>query len=61
MKVCFLLGTLALGATRGLTKQREMEESLMTIEDIENLKLVEDIMKTCYEMYSIKNIGQPGI
>nr|ATB19462.1 putative MNS3 [Juniperus drupacea] len=55
--VCFLPGTLALGATRGLTKQRAMEEGLMTIEDIENLKLAEDIMKTCYEMYSVTTTG----
>nr|ATB19471.1 putative MNS3 [Thuja plicata] len=55
--VCFLPGTLALGATRGLTKQRAMEEGLMTIEDIENLKLAEDIMKTCYEMYAVTTTG----
>nr|ATB19467.1 putative MNS3 [Juniperus phoenicea] len=55
--VCFLPGTLALGATRGLTKQRAMGEGLMTIEDIENLKLAEDIMKTCYEMYSVTTTG----
>lgn len=55
--VCFLPGTLALGATRGLTKQKAMEQGLMTIEDLENLKLAEDLAKTCYEMYGVTTTG----
>ncbi|KAH9311862.1 hypothetical protein KI387_026897, partial [Taxus chinensis] len=55
--VCFLPGNLALGATRGLTKQRAMEEGLMTIEDLENLKLAEDLVKTCFEMYAVTTTG----
>uniref|UniRef100_A0A0C9RRM4 alpha-1,2-Mannosidase n=1 Tax=Wollemia nobilis TaxID=56998 RepID=A0A0C9RRM4_9CONI len=55
--VCFLPGTLALGATRGLSKQRAMEEGLMTIEDLENLKLAEDLLTTCYEMYAVTTTG----
>eukprot|EP01018_Ginkgo_biloba_P026191 Gb_31892 [translate_table: standard] len=55
--VCFLPGTLALGATRGLTKQTAMEQGLLTIEDLENLKLAEDLAKTCYEMYAVTTTG----
>ena len=51
--MCFLSSTLELGATRGLTKQRAMEQGLMTIENLENLKLAEDFAKTCYEMYDV--------
>ncbi|KAJ9565806.1 hypothetical protein OSB04_001772 [Centaurea solstitialis] len=55
--VCFLPGTLALGATKGLTKAKAMEENLLTFEDLENLKLAEDLAKTCYEMYSVTSTG----
>ena len=55
--VCFISGTLALGATRDLTKQRAMEQGLMTIENLENLKLAEDLAKTCYEMYAVTTTG----
>ena len=37
-----------------------MEEGLMTIKDIENLKLAEDIMKTCYEMYFVTTTSFPS-
>ncbi|PHU25789.1 Mannosyl-oligosaccharide 1,2-alpha-mannosidase MNS3 [Capsicum chinense] len=55
--VCFLPGTLALGATKGLTKERAMRENLLTFEDMENLKLAEDLAKTCVEMYSVTSSG----
>eukprot|EP00252_Welwitschia_mirabilis_P005235 TRINITY_DN1572_c0_g3_i1.p1 TRINITY_DN1572_c0_g3~~TRINITY_DN1572_c0_g3_i1.p1 ORF type:complete len:649 (-),score=109.82 TRINITY_DN1572_c0_g3_i1:342-2288(-) len=55
--VCFLPGILALGATRGLTKQMAMEKGLMDIEDIENMKLAEDLAKTCHEMYVVTSTG----
>ncbi|KAF3658628.1 Mannosyl-oligosaccharide 1,2-alpha-mannosidase MNS3 [Capsicum annuum] len=55
--VCFLPGTLALGATKGLTKERAMRENLLTFEDMENLKLAEDLAKTCIEMYSVTSSG----
>ncbi|KVH89422.1 mannosyl-oligosaccharide 1,2-alpha-mannosidase MNS3 [Cynara cardunculus var. scolymus] len=55
--VCFLPGTLALGATKGITKAKAMEENLLTFEDLENLKLAEDLAKTCYEMYSVTSTG----
>lgn len=55
--VCFLPGTLALGATKGITKAKAMEENLLTFEDLENLKLAEDLAKTCFEMYSVTATG----
>ncbi|KAF3449926.1 hypothetical protein FNV43_RR06005 [Rhamnella rubrinervis] len=50
--VCFLPGTLALGATKGITKEKAMIDNLLNFEDLENLKLAEDLAKTCFEMYS---------
>ncbi|KAH6793096.1 alpha-mannosidase 3 [Perilla frutescens var. hirtella] len=55
--VCFLPGTLALGATKGIMKEKAMKENLLTFEDLENLKLAEDLAKTCYEMYSVTSTG----
>ncbi|XP_043701781.1 mannosyl-oligosaccharide 1,2-alpha-mannosidase MNS3 [Telopea speciosissima] len=55
--VCFLPGTLALGATKGITKRKAMEENMLTFEDLENLKLAEDLAKTCFEMYSVTSTG----
>lgn len=55
--VCFLPGTLALGATKGLTKEKAMKENLLTFEDLENLKLAEDLAKTCVEIYSVTSTG----
>lgn len=56
-QVCFLPGTLALGATKGLTKEKAMKENLLKFEDLENLKLAEDLAKTCFEMYSVTSTG----
>ncbi|KAI6703447.1 hypothetical protein NL676_012583 [Syzygium grande] len=55
--VCFLPGTLALGATKGKTKERAMKDDLLTFEDLENLKLAEDLMHTCFQMYSVTSTG----
>ncbi|XP_051125097.1 mannosyl-oligosaccharide 1,2-alpha-mannosidase MNS3 isoform X2 [Andrographis paniculata] len=55
--VCFLPGTLALGATKGITKEKAMKENLLTFEDLENLKLAEDLAKTCYEIYAVTSTG----
>lgn len=55
--VCFLPGTLALGATKGITKEKAMRDNLLTFEDLENLKLAEDLAKTCFEMYSVTSTG----
>ncbi|OMO65674.1 Glycoside hydrolase, family 47 [Corchorus olitorius] len=55
--VCFLPGTLALGATKGVTKDKAMRDNLLTFEDLENLKLAEDLAKTCFEMYSVTSTG----
>ncbi|KAL6992269.1 Mannosyl-oligosaccharide 1,2-alpha-mannosidase mns3 [Sarracenia purpurea var. burkii] len=55
--VCFLSGTLALGATKGLTKEEAMKANLLSFEDMENLKLAEDLAKTCFEMYTVTSTG----
>ncbi|KAL5989965.1 Mannosyl-oligosaccharide 1,2-alpha-mannosidase mns3 [Asimina triloba] len=55
--VCFLPGTLALGATKGFTKKAAMESNLLNFDDLENLKLAEDLAKTCFEMYSVTSTG----
>ncbi|CDP19259.1 unnamed protein product [Coffea canephora] len=55
--VCFLPGALALGATKGLTKDKAVKERILTFEDLENLKLAEDLTKTCVEMYSVTSTG----
>ncbi|ESW19892.1 hypothetical protein PHAVU_006G164400 [Phaseolus vulgaris] len=55
--VCFLPGTLALGATKGLTKKQAMQNNMLNFEDLENLKLAEDLTKTCYEMYAVTSTG----
>ncbi|KAL0363569.1 UNVERIFIED_CONTAM: Mannosyl-oligosaccharide 1,2-alpha-mannosidase MNS3 [Sesamum calycinum] len=55
--VCFLPGTLALGATKGIVKEKAMRENLLNFEDLQNLKLAEDLAKTCFEMYSVTSTG----
>ncbi|PQQ20422.1 hypothetical protein Pyn_32703 [Prunus yedoensis var. nudiflora] len=55
--VCFLPGTLALGATKGITKKKAMTDSVINFEDLKNLKLAEDLAKTCFEMYSVTSTG----
>ncbi|KAG9448017.1 hypothetical protein H6P81_014145 [Aristolochia fimbriata] len=55
--VCFLPGTLALGATKGMTKKKAMENNLLTFEDLENLNLAEDLAHTCFEMYAVTATG----
>ena len=57
LQVCFLPGTLALGATKGITKKKALESNLLTDEDIENLQLAEDLAKTCVEMYFVTSTG----
>lgn len=55
--VCFLPGVLALGATKGVTKKKALEDNLLTTEDMENLKLAEDLAKTCFEIYNATSTG----
>lgn len=56
-QVCFLPGTLAIGATKGMTKEKAMKENLLTFEDLENLKLAEELTHTCFEMYAVTSTG----
>ncbi|KAG0624964.1 hypothetical protein M758_2G017100 [Ceratodon purpureus] len=55
--VCFLAGNLALGATRGLTIREAMEKGLLSVSDLEDLKLAEELGRTCYEMYNVTATG----
>ncbi|KAK9697044.1 hypothetical protein RND81_08G011400 [Saponaria officinalis] len=55
--VCFLPGTLALGATKGITKLKAMKDNLLSLDDLENLRLAEELAKTCVEMYSVTSTG----
>lgn len=34
-----------------------MENNMLNFEDLENLKLAEDLAKTCFEMYSVTSTG----
>lgn len=40
-----------------MTKKEAMKDNLLTFEDLENLKLAEDLAKTCFEMYSVTSTG----
>lgn len=55
--MCFLPGTLALGATKGMTKSKAMKENFLSFEDLENLRLAEDLAKTCVETYFVTKTG----
>jgi mannosyl-oligosaccharide alpha-1,2-mannosidase len=55
--VCFLAGNLALGATKGLTKQQAIDKGIFDAHDAENFQLAEDLAKTCYEMYVVTATG----
>ncbi|RYR36357.1 hypothetical protein Ahy_A10g051335 isoform C [Arachis hypogaea] len=57
IQVCFLSGTLALGATKGLTREQAMKNNMLNFEDLENMKLAEDLAKTCFEMYAVTSTG----
>ncbi|KAI8149993.1 glycoside hydrolase [Fennellomyces sp. T-0311] len=52
--VCFIAGSFALGATQGLTLA---QAPLMTDEDLQVLKMGEEIARTCYEMYNMTATG----
>lgn len=34
-----------------------MKDNLLTFEDLENLKLAEDLTHTCFQMYSVTSTG----
>lgn len=55
--MCFLPGTLALGATKGLTKKQAMKNNMLNFEDLKNLELAEELTKTCFEMYAVTSTG----
>ncbi|KAI5918706.1 glycoside hydrolase family 47 protein [Camillea tinctor] len=55
--VCFLPGSIALGATRGhtLTKARRMSD--WNSEKEKQIELARDLMKTCWGMYAVTRTG----
>lgn len=55
--MCFLAGTLALGATRGMTKDQALRQGFMNERDLQDLKLAEDLCHTCYQMYAVTATG----
>ncbi|CAM6100570.1 unnamed protein product [Calypogeia fissa] len=55
--VCFLAGTMAIGATRGLSKDQALRRGFMNEKDLESLKIAEDLCHTCYQMYAVTATG----
>eukprot|EP00271_Cylindrocystis_brebissonii_P005107 TRINITY_DN1704_c0_g2_i1.p1 TRINITY_DN1704_c0_g2~~TRINITY_DN1704_c0_g2_i1.p1 ORF type:complete len:355 (-),score=48.40 TRINITY_DN1704_c0_g2_i1:188-1252(-) len=55
--VCFLGGTLALGATGGKTVAAAREAGMMTEAAEEDLQLAKDLTATCYELYKMTATG----
>jgi hypothetical protein len=55
--VCFLAGTLAIGATRGLSKDQALRRGHMSETDLKDLQLAEDLCHTCYQMYAVTATG----
>lgn len=55
--VCFLPGTLALGATRGLPLLQAKKESWFGTVQEEDMKLASQLTRTCFEMYNCTTIG----
>lgn len=49
--VCFLPGTIALGATGGLTEAEARKLSTWTVQDDEDMKLARELTQTCWGMY----------
>ncbi|KAJ7515559.1 hypothetical protein O6H91_22G018200 [Diphasiastrum complanatum] len=55
--VCFLAGSLALGASRGLTKEVALKQGLLTEKDLQDLNLAEELARTCFEIYNVTATG----
>jgi endoplasmic reticulum Man9GlcNAc2 1,2-alpha-mannosidase len=55
--VCFLPGTIALGATEGYTLKEVRMEPDWTNEKEEQIQLARDLMKTCWGMYAVTETG----
>lgn len=55
--VCFLPGTIALGATGGLTLEKARKTGHWSAEKEEQIILARDLMKTCWGMYAVTETG----
>lgn len=55
--VCFLPGTLALGATRGLSYEKAKQSSWWSTTLDEDMVLAEELTRSCFEMYNATTTG----
>jgi len=58
--VCFMPGTIALATTGGLTVERARRSSSWGPEQDEDMRLAEELMKTCWGMYATTPTGLAG-
>lgn len=55
--VCFMPGTIALGATNGLTEAEAKKSSTWGEKQEEDMELAKELMKTCWGMYKVTATG----
>lgn len=55
--VCFLPGTLALGATRGLSLEEAKKMTWWSDTEVEDMVLARELTRSCYEMYNSTTTG----
>jgi hypothetical protein len=55
--VCFLPGSIALGATNGLTEAEARKTSNWSSEKDQQMQLAKELMKTCWGMYKVTKTG----
>ncbi|KXL50564.1 glycoside hydrolase family 47 protein [Acidomyces richmondensis BFW] len=58
--VCFMPGTIALATTGGLPLEQARRQSNWGPEQEEDMKLAEELMKTCWGMYTVTPTGLAG-
>ncbi|KAK0266911.1 mannosyl-oligosaccharide alpha-1,2-mannosidase [Friedmanniomyces endolithicus] len=58
--VCFMPGTIALATTGGIPVAQARKQGSWTAEHEENMQLAEELMKTCWGMYTITSTGLAG-
>lgn len=55
--VCFLPGSIALGATKGLSLSKVRKAQGWSLKKEKEIKLARELMKTCYGMYKVTETG----
>lgn len=55
--VCFMPGTIALGATEGLTEAEAKKSSTWTTKNDQDMQLARELMHTCWGMYKAMKTG----